>query len=74
MENHKLSQIAGYKVIDWNRTEARAKNMTMDQLHYAALDCKYTADHGMPQDAGYYMDQASVYRREALRRSFTNQQ
>jgi len=63
------------KVIDWNRTQERARGMSCAQLHHAAIDCKKAADawhptHGEDPDGneGFYFDELSVYRREQARR------
>lgn len=61
--------------IDWNRTEARAREMTVAELHYARVDIAKTMPFAEALDrengtsnAGYYADEASVYAREMTRR------
>lgn len=59
----------------WDTWEAKAKSMTISQLHYAILDCCKAAeamdelDRVDGQDrAGRYRDECSIYRTEMRRR------
>lgn len=59
--------------LDWSAVEARARKMSVAELHYARLDAAKTADalegaEVRGKDAGYYRDEASVYAREMDRR------
>ncbi len=65
------------KSLDWNACEARAREMTSAQLHYARTDARQTAEvwdrAGIENDpdrnAGYYRDEAGVYAAEQRRRA-----
>lgn len=74
MEREQTESIV--RVLDWEATEAKAAEMTDEQLHYARLDCYKTAlvwnrfpendPHG---NGGYYTDEGSVYVREQQKRA-----
>jgi len=64
--------------LDWNATQARAREMTVPELHYAMLDCHKAAEaawqlekagNRVDKTQGYYHDEASVYWSEMQRRS-----
>ncbi len=64
------------RTLDWVATEAKAAEMTDEELHFARTDCFKTAEvwdrfpendpHG---NGGYYRDQGSVYVREQQKRT-----
>ena len=59
--------------IDWTATTARAKKMDDDALTFAIKDCLEASEaldgcDPKGKDSGYYMDEASIYRREQLSR------
>ena len=54
------------KILNWKEKEARAKEMTVEQLEYAINDCVECVKCGV--DEGYYCDEASVYRAELKKR------
>jgi hypothetical protein len=59
--------------LDWAATEARARQMTSAELHYAHRDCCKAAEalsgaEVIGKDEGYYRDEASVYWAEITRR------
>lgn len=61
------------QTINWNQKQDAAKKMTTNQLVWAISDCVATAEAMgsapmMGKDAGYYMDEASVYRTELAKR------
>lgn len=70
------------KVINWNRIEERAREMTSAGLHYSRTDARRTAElwdragHENDPDgnAGYYRDEASIYAREQKRRGLDMRQ
>jgi hypothetical protein len=60
---------------DFQRTADKARALSFSELHYAILDCAKTAEAMDKIDreqggdrAGYYRDEASVYRLEMARR------
>ena len=63
------------KRIDWNEVAERAGRMTDAQIHGALIDIRKTLpaarslDRALgTDDEGYYMDEASIFRAEQLRR------
>ena len=73
------------KHLDFAATEARAADMTDAELAFARTDARETAEVWSPRyprlrealadvdpdgNAGYYIDEASVYAREQARRKF----
>ena len=54
------------KILDWKAKEAIAKKLTGAELRYAIVDC-IDADRAGTGD-GYYVDEASVYRKELRNR------
>jgi len=61
------------KNLDWEKTEAYAKDLKLADLLGAYLDCVDCIKKGVPNE-GYYYDQASVYRIELNRRNVTNEE
>ena len=64
-----------FKQLDFAATEARAADMTDDELAYARTDARETAEVWDRSDdpdgnAGYYRDEASVYAQTQARRKF----
>jgi hypothetical protein len=57
------------KTADWNALAAKARGMTICALEYSIRDCVATI-RAWPdgENAGYYSDEASIYRTELNRR------
>lgn len=49
--------------LDWNKVEARAKEMKESDLIFAYFDCLDCIKKAV-ENEGYYYDEASVYRAE----------
>ncbi len=45
-----------------------AKQMSLEGLHFARLDCIDTARNGMAENEGKYIDESSVYSLELAKR------
>ena len=58
-----VQMIDGKKMLDWDKTEAYAKNLTIPELRWAIKDCLECV-----MDEGFYQDQASVYSKELRRK------
>ena len=56
------------KVIDWKGKRAYAKTLSDEALQGAHKDCLDCVKQNVP-DAGYYSDEASIYREEIIRRA-----
>lgn len=54
--------------LDWNTKQSLAKRYTVEQLEFAIKDC-IEASQANPDQAGYYHDEASVYRAELMKRN-----
>jgi hypothetical protein len=55
------------RTLDWKAKEAYAKKLDVEGLRFAIKDCIEAAT-ALPENSGYYHDEASVYRKELDKR------